>query len=159
MFNTCLHLGRSTQSVNNGHSNIYITNWLQPFHYFQYVHIIKRSYKYQPVIKLQPHSSTETISNGQFLNSSEVKHISYSGLVYYSHISCTLVHRKHHCGSMHIPIHISLERYEDFCWLYYYDLLKNLQYRQGLTTESSVILKGSKRLLQFRKKMKLKAHD
>jgi len=30
------------------------------------------------VIKLQPHSSRETISNGQFLNSSEVKHISYT---------------------------------------------------------------------------------
>ena len=53
---------------------------------------------------------------------------------------------------MHISIHSSLEKYEYFCRLYYYDLLKNLQYRQGLTTESSMMLKGSNRLLQFRKK-------
>jgi hypothetical protein len=53
---------------------------------------------------------------------------------------------------MHISIHISLEKYKDLCWLYYYDVFKkNLQYMQGLTTESSMIVKGSKRLLQFRK--------
>jgi hypothetical protein len=52
-----------------------------------------------------------------------------------------------------MSINISLEKYEDFCWLYYYDLLKSLQYRQGMTTESSMMLKGSKRLLQFREKV------